>query len=102
MTQCADSGEGAYAESRVDMRLRLSPGSRLLVVRKVVWSTVPEVRCRDHLEPDGSDGWQAFKQCPRDAMHTVHHAAVRADDDRVREVHVLDQPHVLDHVTDGC
>jgi len=76
-------------------------GSPSLVIRKVIWSTVTEVGIGDDVEPHRPDRRRSIKQRASDAMHTVHHTAVGANDDRIREVHLLNQPDVLDDLADG-
>ena len=73
------------------------PGS----VRQVVRRAVSVVRLGLDLELDGPDGREPVEDRPGDAVHPVHDSAVGTEDDRVRDVHLGDEPDVLDDSPDS-
>lgn len=50
-------------------------------------------------ELDGGDRLPSRERRLRDAMPAIHHLAVGRQDDRKRQIGLLDQPHVFDELT---
>jgi hypothetical protein len=79
---------------------QVQPARATESVRKVLGATVPEVRFGKLLEPDTADRHPTFEKGARHAMHAVHHASIRPEDDRIRRIDCQYQSNVIDDVTD--
>ncbi len=64
--------------------------------RRIIRTTPDMIGRRIFRELDGGDRRPSCERRLRDAMPAIHHLAVRGQDDRKRQVGLLDQPHVFD------
>lgn len=78
---------------------QLEPGALTLrpatSIRKLVRTTSAIVRLRKLSKPLGLDRPAAIEKCPADAVHSVHDPVIGSQDDRIRRIHLTNEPEVL-------
>ena len=72
------------------------PASTYGSIRQIIRTTPDMIGRRIFRELDGGNRRPSRERGLRDAMPAIHHLAVRRQDDRKRQVGLLDQPHVFD------
>src|SRR5664280_417653 len=70
-------------------------------VGQILGRAIPVVRFGLVNELHCHDCRVVFEDRPSDSMHSVHHPSVRTQDDRIGEIHLLNEANVVDDAPDG-
>jgi len=57
------------------------------------------IRLGVHTELHGTNRWLSFEKGSGNSVHPIHHPSIDSEDDRDRGVHLLNELHVLHHLT---